>query len=354
MYEKGMSKRTWVSSNNNTEDDTIMYLDPKPMKMIVPMIFQQKNQRMRLPKGKPYLKKEQDVRRHVETPDDQLVEPDVKTSVSTSSEPQVGHPIDSGTNTATRASFGDSFRVDMIHKKENNNTDVWIASYQRREKIDPDVGLLLRARHGHNSLESIRLALRNHNCADDTTEILVDITRVDDGLQGGIRGIKSPGASSTFVNYDEQDFSIETIIISCDDSNRDGFFILQMKKMNYSDLAFKVAMAHYYVTKNVGLYVEATVCRHKYRGFVVEVNGPFIYQSVSLRKIIHEIRLTGIWSPGRKPSAEETTGDSGSSLHGGDNLVVGQIVKNGSNKGMINANGYTNGALNNSIICSIM
>ena len=34
------------------------------------------------------------MRPHVESPDDQLVEPDDETSISTSSEPQVGHPID--------------------------------------------------------------------------------------------------------------------------------------------------------------------------------------------------------------------------------------------------------------------
>ncbi|KAL5097875.1 hypothetical protein RYX36_002202 [Vicia faba] len=254
-----------------------------------------------------------------------------------------------GTNTATRACFGDSFRVDMIHRKENNNTDVWSAKYQIGEKLEPDVDLQLRVKQENRSLESIRFAL--HNYADNKTDILVNITRVDDGLQGGITGIKSSGASSTFVN-DEQDYSIETTIISCDSFNSDGFYILQMKKMKYSNIAFNVAMAHFYVTKTVGLYVEATICRNKDRGFVVEVNGPFIYQSVYLRKIMDEIRLTGIWSPGGEPSTE-TNGDSGSSLHG-EKAVVGQVVKNASNKGLINASGYTNGSLNNSIFCTIM
>ncbi|CAI8590224.1 unnamed protein product [Vicia faba] len=210
-----------------------------------------------------------------------------------------------GTNTATRACFGDSSRVDMIHYKENKNTEVWSAVYE--------IG--------------------------------------GDGLQGGITAIESSGTCSTFVN-DEQDYSIETTIISCDSFNSDDFYILQMKKMKYSNIAFKVAMAHFYVTKTVGLYVEATICRNKDRGFVVEVNGPFIYQSVYLRKIIDEIRLTGIWSPGGEPSTE-TNGDSGSSLHG-EKAVVGQVVKNASNKGLINASGYTNGSLNNSIFYTIM
>lgn len=113
-----------------------------------------------------------------------------------------------------------------------------------------------------------------------------------------------------------------------------------------------MAIAHYYVAKTVGLYIAASICRNKYRGFVVEVNGPFKYHSVFLRKIMDETRLTGVWSPGGKPSTE-TNGDSSSSLHG-DNVVIGQVVKNASNKGLINANGYTNGSLNNSIFCIIM
>ncbi|KAI5418165.1 hypothetical protein KIW84_042702 [Lathyrus oleraceus] len=37
MSEKGMSKKIMVSSNNDIEDDTIMYLDLKPLKIIVLM-----------------------------------------------------------------------------------------------------------------------------------------------------------------------------------------------------------------------------------------------------------------------------------------------------------------------------
>ena len=36
ISEKGMSNRTRVLSNKDTNDDPIMYLDPKPMKVIVP------------------------------------------------------------------------------------------------------------------------------------------------------------------------------------------------------------------------------------------------------------------------------------------------------------------------------
>ncbi|CAL5184294.1 unnamed protein product [Lathyrus oleraceus] len=252
-----------------------------------------------------------------------------------------------GTSTATRACFGDSFRVDMIHQKKKKNSEFWNAVYEIGEKLETDVDLLLQANHDNRNVEKMSFGLYN-----DKTDFIVNITRVsDDGLQGGITAIKSSGALSTFVN-DEQDYSSETTFVSCDSSNREGLFVLQMKKMKHSNIAFKVAMAHYYVTKTVGLYVEATICCNKGRGFMVEVNGPFIYQSVDLRKIIDEIRLTGIWSPGGKPSTE-TNGESSSSLHG-DNVVVGQIVKNASNKGLINANGCTNGSLNNVIFCTIM
>lgn len=172
-----------------------------------------------------------------------------------------------------------------------------------------------------------------------------------DGLRGGITGIKSSGAYSTFVS-NEQDYSIETTIISCDSSYRNSLFVLQMKKMKYSNIAFKVAIAHYCVTETVGLYVEATICRNKDKGFVVKVNYPFKYQSSYLLKIMDETRLTGIWSPGGKPS-RESGGDSNSSLNR-DNVVVGQIVKHASNNGLINSNGYTSGSLNNSIFCTIM
>ena len=35
MGKKGMSKWTRVSTNNDIDDNTIMYLDPKPLKMII-------------------------------------------------------------------------------------------------------------------------------------------------------------------------------------------------------------------------------------------------------------------------------------------------------------------------------
>lgn len=37
MSEKDMSKRTMVSTNSKTDGDIFMYLDPKPLKMIVPV-----------------------------------------------------------------------------------------------------------------------------------------------------------------------------------------------------------------------------------------------------------------------------------------------------------------------------
>lgn len=127
-----MSKRTRVSSNNINDDDTIMYLNPKPLKMIFPvnvLTNESKNaatkrntsfEKVSALKGEPFLEnpvetmitfnpypggnkvnldkttsKEQDIGRHVESPDDQLVEPNVETYVSTSTEPQPEHPIDS-------------------------------------------------------------------------------------------------------------------------------------------------------------------------------------------------------------------------------------------------------------------
>jgi hypothetical protein len=240
--------------------------------------------------------------------------------------------------------FGDSLVITMGNTKDDD-TDLWGVEYKIGKNLEHNVNFGLHVRHDDNGVENIHLGLSDH--ADDIIGFSVDITRVDrDGLSGETKG----AGYSTFIS-DKQDFSIETTIIPYGCFYRDGLFVLQLKKMKYSNVAYMAAMAHYYVTKNIGLYVEVKINHSKDKGFVVELNGPFKYPSFYLQKVIVETCRSGTWSPGGKPSNE--TEDFNSSLNS-DNIVVGQIVKRASNKGFINSNGYTNGSLNNSIFCTIM
>jgi hypothetical protein len=253
-----------------------------------------------------------------------------------------------GIDNGTRVCFGNSLLIRMLHTKDNVNADMWAAKYEIGEKLEKVVNIIMTVKHDKNGVESVNLALADES--DNGTTILVDIARVGDVLHGGIKNIvRSYGSYSNFKSK-EQDYLIETNIISYACSYRDCLFVLQRKKRDYSaDVAY--TMAHYYVTKTFGLYVEAKVFRNKEKRFVVEVNGPFIYQSVYLGRIIDETRRSGNWSSGGKPNNEIE--DSDSSLNS-ENIVVGQIVKRASNKGLINSNGYTKGSLNNSIFCTIM
>ncbi|KAK2394816.1 hypothetical protein QL285_056606 [Trifolium repens] len=256
-------------------------------------------------------------------------------------------------NNATSVSFGNSLRVHMAYEKENDNKDIWAAEYEIGEILDRVVSFRLQVEHDKNGVESVKFALLG-NDPDNGVDILVNIARVGggDGLHGGIIGVRSFCSYATFRS-NKQDYTIETNIVSSNCSYRDSLFVLQMKKMNYSDdIAYMATMAHYYVTKTVGLYVEATIFRNKEKSFVVKVNGPFKYQSVYLGRIIDETRRSGNWSSGGKPN-NEIFEDSDSSLNS-ENIAVGQIVKRASNKGLINSNGYTKGSLNNSIFCTIM
>ncbi|MCI18961.1 hypothetical protein A2U01_0040116 [Trifolium medium] len=144
--------------------------------------------------------------------------------------------------------------VDMRYTKEDDNTDSWAAKYEIGEKLDRVVYIRLEVKHDKNGVENIHVVLGDE--ADNETNILVNITLVGGGggLHGGITNIISSGAYSTFIS-NEQDYSIETNIISYDCSYRDGLFVLHMKKINYSDdIAYMAAMAQYYITKTVGLY----------------------------------------------------------------------------------------------------
>lgn len=176
-----------------------------------------------------------------------------------------------------------------------------------------------------------------------------------------------------------------------------------MKKKGKSENICIVNLAHYYVTKDVGLSVTARIYRNKGNSFVVEVEGPIKHPSVDLRKAVVKTCSTGVWSPGacshcKGTKTKASTGvkneDSISSLKGhththvqhssslvlkgeshvqhsssllkgeshvqrSDRKVGGEVVKHAFfsssvreqfNTGLINSTGYTSGSLNNSII----
>ncbi|CAJ1963232.1 unnamed protein product [Sphenostylis stenocarpa] len=270
--------------------------------------------------------------------------------------------------TGTIARWGDSFEVSMGHNKENDHTDVWGVTYKTGQKKNT-CGFHLKAIRDNNGVESIHFGLGDF--ANNKTEFAFKITRVArDGLRGGISGIDSCNAPSSFTRA-KPDHTIETTIVPYGCSFREGLFVLQMKKKVKTDSAYMVNMAHYYVTKDVALSVEAKIHRSK-NCFVVEVEGPFNHPSDELRKVLVKTRKTGIWSRNAcshcnaakaSGSGGAKSGESNSSLkaqpsHQKGHDIVGQIanhafsssIKEQYNKGLINASGYTSGSLNNSII----
>lgn len=95
--------------------------------------------------------------------------------------------------------------------------------------------------------------------ADIRSGFSLDITRAArDGLHGGITGVTTSGIYKSSRTV-KQDYSIETTIVSYDNSYSDTLFVLQMKKRKNHENACMVTMAHYYVTKGVGLSAAAKI-----------------------------------------------------------------------------------------------
>lgn len=272
--------------------------------------------------------------------------------------------------TGAIAHWGDSFEVSMGNRKENEHTEVWGVEYKATQKKH-SCGFNLKACREKKGVESIHFGIGDF--ANNKTEFALKITRVgSDGLRGGITGIDSCNAPMSFTRS-KQDYTVETTIVPYGCSYREGLFVLEMKKKVNSENAYMINMAHYYVTKDVGLSVEAKIRRIK-NCFVVEVEGPFNHPSDELRKVLVKTRRSGVWSRnacshcvGPKASAigakigESNSGlmkAQSSQMHEKGNGTVSQVVnhvfsssvKEQYNKGLINSSGYTTGSMNNSII----
>ncbi|KAL9314925.1 hypothetical protein ACSQ67_020377 [Phaseolus vulgaris] len=256
-------------------------------------------------------------------------------------------------DTGSTACLGDSFEVSMSHRKENDHTEVWGVDYQTSRKNNT-CDFSLRASHDKNGVENIHFGLSDY--ANNKTDFSLKITRVGRvGLRGGISGINSCNPPMSFTRT-KQDHTVETTIVSYGCSFREGLFVLEMKKKVNSEHAYMVNMAHYYVTKDVGLSVEAKIHRSN-NCFSVEVEGPFNHPSDELRKVLVKTRRTGIWSRSACSHcnvAKAKSGESNSSLKAKPSYqkgheVVGQIanhafsstIKEQYNKGLINSTGYT-------------
>ncbi|KAL5097873.1 hypothetical protein RYX36_002200 [Vicia faba] len=258
----------------------------------------------------------------------------------------VNCPYFDSSTTGTTARWGDSLEVSMCKYWDKDESEVWCVGYKIGKKLEHGCGFSLRAKHDNSGVESIYFSLGDDN--DIMSGFSLDITRVGrDGLHGGIRGVTTSGIYKSSISV-KQDYSIETTIVSYGNSYSDTLFVLQMKKRKNHENACMVTMAHYYVTKDVGLSAAAKIYLSKGKGFVVEVKGPFKHPSDDLRRVISETCRTGIWCPAAKSSYTKQQ-DCSSSLE--NNGMVSQFVNHASssNKGLINSNGYTKGALNHSI-----
>ncbi|CAK8531579.1 unnamed protein product [Lathyrus sativus] len=220
----------------------------------------------------------------------------------------------------------------------HDHKDIWGMPFELNKGSKQGCGFQLRAKHDDNGVENIYFALSAND--DSTDGFNLDIKRVgNDGLQKQINGMNNSGIYKTSICV-KQGYSIESTIVSFGNSYSDTLFVLQMKKRKNHDNAYMATMAHYYVTKEVGLSVAAKIYLCKGKGFAVEVKGPFKDPSDDLRRVIAETCRTGIWSPEAKSSSSFKNNDT-----------AGQFVNHASssNKGLINSNGYTRGSLNNSI-----
>lgn len=271
-------------------------------------------------------------------------------------------------STGSIARWGDFFSVGMSKWKENEKTEVYGVEYKTGQK-KRGCGFQLKTTHDNNgTIESIHLGLGD-TTVDNKTEFTIMITRVArDGLRGGIIGIDSSTSPITSTRT-KNDYSIETTIVPYGCSYRDGLFVLEMKKKGNSENACTVTLAHYYVTKEMGLSVTAKICR-KGNSFIVEVEGPCKHPSSDLRKVIVKTTRTGIWSPGAcshckaaKAISSTSGGASNSTLKGQSgqqsdgkvdaivkHAVFSSNVREQKMTGLINSSGYTSGSFNHSII----
>ncbi|XP_020206174.1 uncharacterized protein LOC109791302 [Cajanus cajan] len=272
-------------------------------------------------------------------------------------------------STGTIARWGDSFEVCMGFSKENDHTEVWGVKYKTSHHRH-HCGFHLKASRDNNGVEKLYFGLGDFS--ENKMELALRITRVGlDGLRGGISGIDSRTPPMFFTRA-KQDYTLETTIVPYGCSFRDGLFVLEMKKKFNSDHAYMVTMAHYYVTKDVGLSVEAKIRLRKHC-FDVEVEGPINHPSDELRKVIVKTRRTGIWSRSAcshcNVGAKTSSGGAKSGESNNSSLKAQASLQNGHEKvgeivnrvflsgvteqhntGLINSSGYTTGSLNNSII----
>ncbi|CAI8590225.1 unnamed protein product [Vicia faba] len=228
--------------------------------------------------------------------------------------------------TGSIARWGDSFEVSMSKWNENDHTEAWGAKYKTSLK-NRTCGFNLKVTNGNNGIDSIHFGLLD--TANNKTELAVNISRIDHHtLRGGITGLSSSVSPKSFTRT-KPDYLIETTVVSYNCSHREGLFVLEMKKKGNSENACIVNLAHYYVTKDVGLSVRAKIYRNK----AVEFGHRVLVLTVKEQK---------------QRLARQNNGK-----------VVGEVVKHGFfsstvreqiNTGLINSTGYTSGTLNNSII----
>ncbi|KAJ1380601.1 hypothetical protein SESBI_45879 [Sesbania bispinosa] len=195
-----------------------------------------------------------------------------------------------------------SFEVSMGNWKENNGrTDVWGVEY-KTGKPNRHCSFRLTANNIPTStVDAIHFGVNDSADDNNKTDISLDITRAGrDGLRGGTISIETNSASPFTRRTRQQDFSVstETSIVSYGggSSFREGLFVVEKKRKVNSESAYMVTLAHYYVTKDVGLSIVVKISR-KGNGFVVEVEGPVKHPSGDLRNVLVETCRNGIWSP---------------------------------------------------------
>ncbi|KAF7813793.1 uncharacterized protein G2W53_034769 [Senna tora] len=126
------------------------------------------------------------------------------------------------------------------------------------------------------------------------------------GLTGGIGSIRFSGRCPKNPNFTSTRTSngckIETEIFSYGCSFREGLFVIEKKKMMLMDYNIEgfheVTLAHYYVTKDVGVSAVATIrTGDKGENFEVEVERPVDHPRSDLRMVIVETCGSGVWTP---------------------------------------------------------
>ncbi|KAJ1407732.1 hypothetical protein SESBI_24210 [Sesbania bispinosa] len=160
-----------------------------------------------------------------------------------------------------------SFEVSMGNWKENDGrTDVWGVEY-KTGKPNRHCTFRLTANQTNSigTVDAIHFGVNDTADDNDKTEISLDITKAGrDGLRGGTISIET-SASPFTRRTRQQDFSVstETTIVSYGggSSFREGLFVVEKKRKVNSEIAYMVTLAHYYVTKDVGLSIEVKISR---------------------------------------------------------------------------------------------